>query len=326
MYKRQEQKELGQNYYENINCGAANAVYAQKWQKWEEGGNSYGFNAGVVRLDLDSGEETVLIEGRRSSEEQIGYNPTIAKVSEDGRYVYIWRKPSSGSLSSDGVPFGAYDTQNNVWIECGTRGDMFSGDVDYEGIYDNTGDFAGPFGLAYRNGVAPNPKDSSQVAVNAGGDRMMYHNKSIVLADLENNTTARLSPEGQVTMTPSFSKDGKSVLYSAAAEIDDSLEAYRQNSANLFEDWFRAPHPIYRVETATGRVTQITDSGRFDFLPQELEDGSILFIRTDGKQFKLMKIKNGRETVLAEDLGFENEYAQSGFYGHFKSERILDIG
>ncbi len=54
-------------------------------------------------------EIVTIIEGRQSTDTMLGYDPTISKISEDGRYVFIMEKFASGSTSADYAGIGLYD-------------------------------------------------------------------------------------------------------------------------------------------------------------------------------------------------------------------------
>ncbi|WP_041718980.1 hypothetical protein [Alkaliphilus oremlandii] len=53
-----------------------------------------------------------------------------------------------------------------------------------------------------------------------------------------------------VAMTPSFTKDGEKLLYSATEAIDESMSF---NYSKAFEDWKNKAHHIYDYDLKTGQ-------------------------------------------------------------------------
>ena len=95
---------------------------------------------------------------------------------------------------------------------------------------------------------------------------------------------------------------------------------YKNDDTNLLKEWKSEPHNIYEVNAETQKITQITNGKYFDFMPKYLSDNEILFVRGDGDSFSLWKIKDGVETKLGDSL-----YANSWYYGHYKTEMIMDV-
>lgn len=296
----------GDGYYSNLHAHGGYA-YAEKWVKWSEGDSEYAYSAGIVQIQLSDGLETMLVEGRRSTLDNIGFSPAISSLSPDGRYLYIWRKPASGSLSSDGVSFGAYDLAERRYLPCGGDDETFASWDD-------------PLvALAYPDNIAPDPTNSSRVAFNSGGDRMMIYNKAAGVLDIAGCSFHRLLPEGQVSMTPAFAPDGKSILYSATAELDDMHASENTNAA-----WMAQPHNIYRAELATGEITPVTQGDTYDFAPTELPCGEVLFLRREDEALSLWLTQDGVQTCLACGLGDPQDQNRE-FYWHIQTGRILDI-
>jgi beta-lactamase regulating signal transducer with metallopeptidase domain len=197
--------------YYNIYCDSNNKVYANKKLEYTEGKDSYSKSLGIISYDLDSNSEKLLLESKEAGNEEIGEDhtnaqmlveigstPTIYGLSNDDKYIYIWNKPNSGSMSSDINEFVIYDIENNKLIEGGNN--------------DNPQD-KNVYGLAYKNNISQNPLNSKLIAVNAGQYRDMFNNKALGVFNIDTNKFVNLLPENQVSMTPAYSKDGKSILY-----------------------------------------------------------------------------------------------------------------
>ena len=116
---------------------------------------------------------------------------------------------------------------------------------------------------------------------------------------MKNNTFTSLIPKDQVSMTPDYSSDGKNIMYSGSNTLkDDETESLK--------NWESQPHYIYAVNVDTKKVSQITNSKSFDFMPKYLSNNEVLFVRKDGDLFSLWKTKDGLETKLADSLNFSS--------------------
>ncbi len=297
--------------YYNINCDSKNKIYANKEYEYTECSSKYIKLLGIISYDLDNKSEKLILEGKAGTDkefekedtnaetlEKIGSTPTISKISNDDKYIYIWNKPNSGSMSADITEFAVYDIVNNKFIE-------FNNDNAYA--------------LAYKDNISQNPVDSSLVALNAGTGRDMYYNKTLEILNIKTSTFMNLLPKNQVSMTPCYSDDGKNILYSGSKILDDI------NIMQNLKTWQSQPHNIYEVNTETQKITQITNEKYFDFAPKYLSNNEILFVRGDGDSFSLWKTKDGVETKLGGSLNFNSEYADSWYYGHYKTKMIMDV-
>ena len=291
------------NYY-NINCDSKNKIYANKQLEYTEGNDQYIKSIGIIVYDLDTKEEKVILESKKGNDkdigeeakmsdllESIGSTPNISKISNDDRYLYIWNKPNAASMSADMTEFTVYDILNNKFIE-----------------NDNM------IALAYKDNISQNPVNSNYVAVNNGEYREMYYNKTLGVFDVKNNTFTSLIPKDQVSMTPDYSSDGKNIMYSGSNTLkDDETESLK--------NWESQPHYIYAVNVYTKKVSQITNSKSFDFMPKYLSNNEVLFVRKDGDLFSLWKTKDGLETKLADSLNFSS----TEYYGYYAPENVIDV-
>lgn len=301
------------NYY-NINCDNKNKIYANKRSEYSEGNSVYSKNLGIISYDLNDKIEKLILESKPSTDTELGSTPNISKISKDDRYIYIWNKPNSASMASDINEFAVYDIVNNKFIE------FNNGDKNLD--IDNPNNI---YALAYKDNISQNPVNSSIVAINEGYGREMFSNKTLGTLNIETHAFTKLLPEGQVSMTPCYSEDGKNILYSGTK----ALESEDQNSTTpIFTIWQNQPHYIYEVNTETQKITQITNSKYFDFMPKYLSDNEILFVRAEGNSFSLWKIKDGAETKIADSLNFNSDasnYMNSWYYGHYKTEMVIDL-
>ncbi|MVX64153.1 peptidase M56 [Clostridium chromiireducens] len=307
--KKFEEIISNENNYFNINCDSKNKIYANKQLEYSEGNDRYIKSIGIVSYDLDSKEEKVLLESKEGNGkdigekatfsellESIGSIPNISKISSDDRYLYIWNKARSASISADMTEFAVFDLLNNKFIE---NNNMIA--------------------LAYDDNISQNSIDSNLVAVNKGEYRDMYSNKTLGIFNIQANNFTNLIPEDQVSMMPDYSGDGKNIVYSGTNSVKDDI-------SQSLKDWESEPHYIYQVNTDTKKVTQITNSKSFDFMPKYLSDDEILFVRKDGDLYGLWKTKDGAETKIADSLSFgSTAYTNSWYYGHYKTENVIDV-
>lgn len=311
-------------FYSNIKAAAKDIIYAKRTEKWSTSEGEFSYTVGIAEIQLTGKDKrisdfpsTIIVEGRKSTEEEIGYDPTIAKISDDGKYVYIFEKPSSGSLSADGVGLGVYERDTKKYTS------LMNADYNNE-----SGDVYGKeMILAYENNIDINPKDSSSVAIIAGGDREMIHNKKMTILNLAGD---KLSPmeEGLAAKTPGFTLDGTRILYSAVKEIEYSDYT---GEGNIYDYWISLPHNIYEYNIKTSDTNKITDSDKYDIMPIGLPKGEILFARHKGEGFfDLIRLADSKETIFAEDMIFHKDqrdqgYYSIGFYGHTETENAIDV-
>jgi hypothetical protein len=297
-----------EEHYEDMVSDKKGSIYVNVYRHYTKDDGQYIEPKGLIKYDLALAKESLIIQARPWNDEEgdTGLNPLVAGISKDGEFVYIWCKSRAGSLNADGVPFGVYEVKNNKFIP-----------------YDDKQIFA----LAYKDNFDINPVNGKMPVINNGGVRDMNVNKTIGTIDAINGTFNPVLPEnmistandqynmtakGMVTMTPSFSTDGKKVIYSAS------------NANNDAEQWLKAPHNIYTVDVKTKKVEKITSGNNFDFAPKYISKGEgIVFARkADENTISLFKLKGNKEECIAKDIKLD-EY--SWYYGHCKLEASLDI-
>lgn len=285
------------NYY-NIKCDSKNKIYANKRIEYTKDNKQYSKSIAIISYDFDNKEEKDILESKEGNNKEIGeqFNisdlleslgstPNVSKISSDDRYLYIWNKPHSGSMSADMTEFTVYDILNNKFIE---NNNMIA--------------------LANKDNISQNPVDSKMITVNNGEGREPYYNKTLRIFNVEDNTFTNLLPEDQVSMMPDYSEDGKNIVYSGT----DSLKNQKLKN---FKEGFNQPHYIYKVNVATKNVTQITNGNVCDFRPKYLLNNEILFERYDGDSCSLWKTKDGIETKLAEFVCTNAWYDMDVFIG-----------
>jgi beta-lactamase regulating signal transducer with metallopeptidase domain len=296
------------NYF-NINCDSKNKIYANKSLISSNGETQTIKPIGIISYDLDSKKENIILESKQGTNKEIGEKytiselfeslgstPTVAKISTDDRYMYIYNMAKSGSVSADATEFAVYDLINNKFIE---NNNMIT--------------------LAYKDNISQDPIDSRFIAVNNGEGREMYSNKNLGIYNLENNTFTNLIPDDQVSMMPDYSEDGRDIIYSGTEKLKD-------NELGKISDWFNQPHHIYSVNVDTKKVTQITNNNSCDFMPKYLLNDEILFVRQAGDSYSLWKTKDGIETKLADSVDFDSkDYTNSWYYGHYDTENVIDV-
>lgn len=305
-------EHLDEYYYDNFRSASNNTIYGKRMRKWTAEEGKFGDNGDIVEVNLNNYnsknkifESNIIIGGRKSTDEIIGYNPIIWNITEDGKYIYIMEKPASGSLSTDGIGIGIYDVEQKEHIE-------FS-DITL---------------LAYKDNLSINPVNNNIIALIEGAGREMILNKEVVLLDINKDKTfdkINFMDEDLVAMSPSFTLDGEKLLYSATKGQDESWN-FDYNKA--FEEWEIKPHHIYEYDLNTSQVRRITDGEYFDFMPISISKDEILFSRYNSSgYYSLIKLVNGKEEILADNIivDYECKGRVFGFYGHSDTEKGIDV-
>lgn len=290
--------------YDNIVCNSKNKIYANKKKEYGKDGDKSVKNAGIISYDLDNKEENILLKSTEGNNKEIGEEvkisdllesigsvPIALKVTNDDKYLYIWNKAKSGSISADMTQFAVYDLINNKLIQ---NDNMVT--------------------LTYKDNLSENPADTNFVAVNNGENRDMWQNKTLGIYNIKDNAFQSLIPKDQVSMMPDYSSSGENIVYSGSKAINNETE-------ESIKTWENESHSIYEVDVNTKQIKQITNSNSFDFMPKYLSDDQVLFVRKTGNSCTLLKTKDGVETKLADGLKFEPYY----YYGHYDTEKVIDV-
>lgn len=308
---KEKTEHLDEYYYSGLMSSNNNMIYGRKVSKWTTAEGDFMSNEGIVEIDLNNYDEdkkqfstNIIVEGRKSTDETIGYNPVVWDISADGRYIYIMEKPASGSLSSDVIGIGIYDVKEKTHTE-------FT-DIDT---------------LSYKNHLTINPS-MNMIALIQGAGRDMIENKEVVLLDINKDKSydiINITDEDFVAMTPSFTFDGKKLLYSATEAIDpNAIIDYNQ----IYNNWGKQPYSIYEYNLDNSKIRKITKGNDFDFKPISISDGEILFSRYKGNDYySLIKLINGKENIIADNIMFSGgkDNYPFGFYGHIDTEKGMDI-
>ena len=305
-------EHLDEYHYANLRSDNKNTIYGIKMSKWTAEEGDFAANNGVVEINLkdyDSKNKAfpinTIIKSRETTDETIGYNPIIWDITGDGKYIYIMEKPASGSLSTDGIGVGIYDVEKK----------------EHRELTDITL-------LPYKDNLSINPRNNDLIALIQGPGREMIFYKEVILLNINEDKTFKtvnFMDKDLVAMTPSFTLDGKKLLFSAARGQIES-RGFDYNKA--FEDWEVQPHHIYEYDLKTSEVRKVTEGDGFDFMPISISKDSILFSRYKGKGYhSLIKLVNGKEQILADNIiiDYELEGLGFGFYGHSNTEKGIDI-
>jgi peptidase M56, blaR1 len=301
------------NHYENFKASKDGKLYAKQLKNWETSEGKFSHADAIVEIDCnalqsDEVQTNILIEAKAPENNSIdlGYDPTISKISEDGRYLLIHEKFQSGSTSADYAGFGIYDTKQQKHI-------------DFTDIYNQREEENELIVLPYEDNIALSSKENSSIALIKGGGREMFFNKELALMRLQEDGTYDLqtiTPDNILAMTPSFTTDGQKLIYSGIAI--ESTESYEETQ----KDWDTKPHDIYQYDNITKKTGKITDGIGFDYMPISLSEEDILFFRSKKHQFSehtgnLIRLKDGEEDVVASEvcLGYQPNRNMAVFIG-----------
>lgn len=302
---KEVRKHLDELYYDNFKSSNNDLLYARQNNRWSTDEGDFNLNLGIVEVNLDSYNKTdskfemeVIIEGKRSTESELGYNPIISKITADGRYVFIMERVASGSISADYAGIGLYDTKEKIHIDLTNRAlsEEFTYGEEDEGLVV----------LPIVDNIAINPKDDNLIGIIKGGLREPYMNKEIVLLKIKedkSNEVINFMDKKLVAMTPSFTLDGSKLLYSATKAIDYN-DITTHNKA--YSDWRNQPHNIYEYDLNSAKVRKLTAGNEFDFMPINISKDEILIRRFDDDQYgKLIMLVDGNEEIVADGVIME---------------------
>lgn len=293
--------------YEGIVGDGKGTIYGEECRYYTKDDHQYVENKGLISYEIASGKSKVAVFSKPSSGDvqDMGLVPEVAGISKDGAYVYIWCKVHSGSTNSDGVQFGVYEVKYNKFTP-----------FNKEQI----------LALAYKDNLAISPVDGRLPILNNGGARDMNINKTLGQVDVLSGKSTPILPQsmiasdepygitakGIVTMTPSFSPDGKKVIFSGSTANEN------------IHQWEKGTHNIYTVDLGTKKVEKITKDNTFDFAPTYISKGSgIVFARkTDENNISLYKLQDNKEQCISKGIKLDKD---NWYYGHYKLENILDI-
>ena len=292
----------GEEFYTQILLGKDNSLFATKNIMKKIDSDSYTSPLGIVKLDLVSKKEKLVVPyiPINSQNDDLGLNPKMAAISVNGTNLFVWCRPNSASMTADGVPIGIYNDQSNKCKE------VLNEDIIV---------------LTYQDMMSVSPIDDNLVAIINGRYRFMGINKTLGIFNVEDESLKKITKEGEVAMTPSYSSDGKRIIYSASIP-NENLQQWEQSDNQH----------IYEVNLENNEISKLTGSASgWDFYPKYINnDSEFIFIRKD-KENKLSLIKGDKEGndqiiidgILNEEDGVaNNEYYW--YYGHYDIEKVFD--
>ena len=276
--------EKSKYYYDELTINSQGLLFAKKYLIREYS------PLGIIQYDLNKKTESLIIDYIPITKDDIGMDPSIAKLSTNGELLYIWCEPNSASQRMDGVPLCVYDVKTK---EFKTFNQIKM--------------------LVYPDNLAIHPTNDDLIAVINGTWRMMNENKQLQLFNPMNEQIENITKPGIVAMSPSFSQDGTRLYYSAGIEVKDQYTTFVPGS-----------NQIYVYDLNTKKTEKLTnDLTGFDFYPQEIENEELLFLRFDkDHQLSLVRRENkGEESIILTNLLTTNFEV----YGHVDSYQILSV-
>ena len=276
--------EKSKYYYDELTINSQGLLFAKKYLIREYS------PLGIIQYDLNKKTESLIIDYIPITKDDIGMDPSIAKLSTNGELLYIWCEPNSASQRMDGVPLCVYDVKTK---EFKTFNQIKM--------------------LVYPDNLAIHPTNDDLIAVINGTWRMMNENKQLQLFNPMNEQIENITKPGIVAMSPSFSQDGTRLYYSAGIEVKDQYTTFVPGS-----------NQIYVYDLNTKKTEKLTnDRTGFDFYPQDIENEELLFLRFDkDHQLSLVRRENkGEESIILTNLLTTNFEV----YGHLDSYEILSV-
>ena len=276
--------EKSKYYYDELTINSQGLLFAKKYLIQEDS------PVGIIQYDLNKKTESLIIDYIPITKDDIGMDPSIAKLSTNGELLYIWCEPNSASQRMDGVPLCVYDVKTK---EFKTFNQIKM--------------------LVYPDNLAIHPTNDDLIAVINGTWRMMNENKQLQLFNPMNEQIENITKPGIVAMSPSFSQDGTRLYYSAGIEVKDQYTTFVPGS-----------NQIYVYDLNTKKTEKLTnDRTGFDFYPQDIENEELLFLRFDkDHQLSLVRRENkGEESIILTNLLTTN----FEIYGYLDSYQILNV-
>ena len=276
--------EKSKYYYDELTINSQGLLFAKKYLIREY------LPLGIIQYDLNKKMDSLIIDYIPITKDDIGMDPSIAKLSTNGELLYIWCEPNSASQRMDGVPLCVYDVKTK----------------DFNKVNQIKM-------LVYPDNLAIHPTNDDLIAVINGTWRMMNENKKLQLFNPMNEQIENITKPGIVAMSPSFSQDGTRLYYSAGIEVKDQYTPFVPGSNQIY---------VYDLNTKqTEKLTN--DLTGFDFYPQEIENEELLFLRFDkDHQLSLVRRENkGEESIILTNLLTTNFEV----YGHLDGYQILSV-
>ena len=276
--------ERSKYYYDELTINSQGLLFAKKYLIQEDS------PVGIIQYDFNKKMESLIIDYIPITKDDIGMDPSIAKLSTNGELFYIWCEPNSASQRMDGVPLCVYDVKTK---EFKTFNQIKM--------------------LVYPDNLAIHPTNDNLIAVINGTWRMMNENKQLQLFNPMNEQIENITKPGIVAMSPSFSQDGTRLYYSAGIEVKDQYTTFVPGS-----------NQIYVYDLNTKKTEKLTnDRTGFDFYPQDIENEELLFLRFDkDHQLSLVRRENkGEESIILTNLLTTN----FEIYGYLDSYQILNV-
>ena len=276
--------ERSKYYYDELTINSQGLLFAKKYLIQEDS------PVGIILYDFNKKMESLIIDYIPITKDDIGMDPSIAKLSTNGELLYIWCEPNSASQRMDGVPLCVYDVKTK---EFKTFNQIKM--------------------LVYPDNLAIHPTNDNLIAVINGTWRMMNENKQLQLFNPMNEQIENITKPGIVAMSPSFSQDGTRLYYSAGIEVKDQYTTFVPGS-----------NQIYVYDLNTKKTEKLTnDRTGFDFYPQDIENEELLFLRFDkDHQLSLVRRENkGEESIILTNLLTTN----FEIYGYLDSYQILNV-
>ena len=276
--------ERSKYYYDELTINSQGLLFAKKYLIQEDS------PVGIIQYDFNKKMESLIIDYIPITKDDIGMDPSIAKLSTNGELLYIWCEPNSASQRMDGVPLCVYDVKTK---EFKTFNQIKM--------------------LVYPDNLAIHPTNDNLIAVINGTWRMMNENKQLQLFNPMNEQIENITKPGIVAMSPSFSQDGTRLYYSAGIEVKDQYTTFVPGS-----------NQIYVYDLNTKKTEKLTnDRTGFDFYPQDIENEELLFLRFDkDHQLSLVRRENkGEESIILTNLLTTN----FEIYGYLDSYQILNV-
>lgn len=259
---------------------------------------------GVLKLDIANGKVTSLYKAQPPDQKSIGTVGYVAGWSSDGKIVYIWIGPHSGSLIADAASLTAIDVDTGKNL-----------------LADNqkTGS------LVHHNWFNTSPVDPNLAALITGGGRETWTNKRLAVINLQTQNVKVVSGPGQAVVSLAFSPSGDSLVYSAGPEEKNMYNGDTTDYAGKSRKVMMQRH-LWVVKTDGGPVKQLTgDNSYRDEYPLWSAKGDyILFGRIDNRDKASLWLMGADGSNPVQVVAEISPFDWFGFYGYMEWNQVMD--
>lgn len=166
-----------------------------------------------------------------------------------------------------------------------------------------------------------------ELVVTAGGDRLTWTNKQLVLIDPAGGSLTPLTSDDVAAITPTWSPDGRRIAYTAGPAGEEAAAAGGEQARQVL-----AGRRIWVIERDGSNQRQVTGDPNYrDERPRWVGENHLLFARLDERDTVSLWIveRDGSNlTRIVTDVGpveTPSDAVWFGFYGYVDWDNLFDV-